>query len=107
MKAELYANGPISCGVHVTDAFTKYTGGIYEEHVMFPQINHEISVVGYGHDEESGKDYWIGRNSWGSYWGEWGFFRMIMNGNGLAIEKDCIAGTPTFTKPNSATQFFQ
>jgi cathepsin X len=107
MKAELYANGPISCGIHVTDAFTKYTGGIYEEHVFFPQINHEISVVGYGHDEASGKDYWIGRNSWGSYWGEWGFFRMIMNGNGLAIEKDCIAGTPTFDKPNSAAQFFQ
>ena len=106
MKAELYAHGPISCGIHVTDAFVAYTGGIYEEHVRFPMINHEISVVGYGHDEETGKDYWIGRNSWGSYWGEWGFFRMIMNGDGLAIEKDCIAGIPQFEKPG-AQEFFQ
>jgi len=106
MKAELYANGPISCGIHVTDAFEDYTGGIYEEHVLIPKINHEISVVGYGHDEETGKDYWIGRNSWGSYWGEWGFFRMIMGGDGLGIETQCIAGLPTFDKPNG-TQFFQ
>jgi len=106
MKAELFANGPISCGIHVSDNFVAYTGGIYEEYIRFPRINHEISVVGYGHDEESGKDYWIGRNSWGTYWGEWGFFRMIMNGDGLNIESDCVAGVPTFDKPN-ATQFFQ
>jgi len=99
MKAEIYANGPISCGIHVSDAFEAYTGGIYSEEIRFPIINHEISVVGYGLDEESGEEYWIGRNSWGTYWGEWGMFRMIMGGNGLAIETDCVAGIPTFDKP--------
>ena len=54
MKAELYANGPISCGIHVTDNFEwTYSGGIYSEKVLLPIINHEISVVGYGFDEES------------------------------------------------------
>lgn len=75
-----------------------YTGGIYSEKVFFPLINHEISVVGYGHDEDSGEDFWIGRNSWGSYWGESGFFRMKMGGDNLAIEKDCMAGIPTYDK---------
>lgn len=76
MKSELVQHGPIGCGIHVTDAFvTDYKGGIYSEKVRFPLLNHEISVVGYGVTEE-GQEYWVGRNSWGTYWGEMGFFRM-------------------------------
>jgi len=75
MKAELYARGPISCGVDATAKFEKYTGGIYSEKT-FPSINHEIAVVGWGVDAATGTEYWIGRNSWGTYWGESGFFRI-------------------------------
>jgi cathepsin X len=70
MKADLNTYGPISCGMDVTDAFEAYTGGIYSEKKAFPLINHEISVVGWGKDADSGVEYWIGRNSWGQYWGE-------------------------------------
>ena len=106
MKAELYANGPISCGIHATDNFeNNYDGGIYSEEVRFPMINHEISVVGYGVNDE-GEEYWIGRNSWGTYWGDYGFFYMAMYENNLAITKDCVAGTPTYEKP-SASLFTQ
>jgi cathepsin X len=105
MKAEIYAHGPISCGIHVTDKFEwTYTGGIYSEKVLLPIINHEISVVGYGFDEASQQEYWIGRNSWGTYWGEYGFFRIKMHGDNLAIENDCVAGLPSYTKP-SAVEF--
>jgi cathepsin X len=31
MKAELYANGPLSCGIDVTDNFEAYKTGIYSE----------------------------------------------------------------------------
>lgn len=34
------------------------------------------------------------RNSWGSYWGEGGFFRIQMHKDNLAIETECDWGVP-------------
>ena len=78
---------------------------IYSEHVLFPSVNHEISVVGYGVSED-GEKYWIGRNSWGTYWGDYGFFYMAWDKDNLAITTDCVAGVPTYTKPNAAPSEF-
>jgi len=98
MKKELVTHGPIACGVHVTNKFEAYTGGIYEEFNLLPMINHEISVVGYGVADD-GTEYWIGRNSWGTYWGEQGFFKIRMHKHNLGIENDCVAAYPTYEAP--------
>ncbi|EGR34021.1 papain family cysteine protease, putative [Ichthyophthirius multifiliis] len=94
MKAEIYMRGPISCGIHVSSKFEAYNGGIYSERSILPVINHEIAVVGWGIDEKTKTEYWIGRNSWGTYWGESGFFRIQMHKNNLGIEDDCSWGVP-------------
>lgn len=36
-----------------------------------------VQLVGWGKDSGSGVEYWILRNSWGSYWGEDGFARYV------------------------------
>merc|ERR1719240_2363725 len=107
MKKELYAHGPISCGVYATDKFEAYTGGVFKEYHLFPMINHEIAVVGWG-VEDDGTEYWLGRNSWGTYWGENGFFKMAMKRfHDLGITSDCTAGLPTFTKAEDKVEFLQ
>merc|ERR1719453_2151611 len=107
MKKELYTHGPISCGVQATDKFEAYTGGVYKEHHIFPMINHEIAVVGWGVTDE-GEEYWIGRNSWGTYWGEAGFFKMTMEKHqDLGITSDCSAALPSFEKATDEPVFMQ
>jgi len=100
MKAELYKNGPIGCGIQATDKFENdYKGGIYKEYIMWPALNHEISIIGWGTTDD-GEEYWVGRNSWGTYWGEYGFFKLpIGTDYNLGVETDCISAMPSFTKP--------
>eukprot|EP01065_Artemidia_motanka_P010385 TRINITY_DN154_c0_g2_i6.p1 TRINITY_DN154_c0_g2~~TRINITY_DN154_c0_g2_i6.p1 ORF type:complete len:327 (+),score=106.07 TRINITY_DN154_c0_g2_i6:75-1055(+) len=91
MQKEIYARGPISCGVDASP-ITDYTGGIVTGHT-FGSVDHVISVVGWGNDAKVGK-YWIVRNSWGQYWGELGYFRVEMGKNSLQIESQCSWAVP-------------
>ena len=52
-------------------------------------IDHDVEIVGWGETEE-GVKYWKIRNSWGTYWGDLGFFRLERGTNSLYIENnDC------------------
>lgn len=93
MVAEIGVRGPIACAVCVTPEFESYSGGIFKDTTNCTELDHEISIAGYGTDPVHG-DYWIGRNSWGTYWGEDGWFRLARGINNLGVEKDCVWATP-------------
>ena len=55
--------------------------------------NHAVLLVGYGHDTQLGEDYWIIKNSWGTAWGEDGFFRYTRENAGeLKKEMEKVKG---------------
>jgi len=76
IMAEISARGPVSCGINA-GPLEDYTGGILTKYS--DGVNHVIQLAGYG--EENGVKYWLGRNSWGTYWGEHGWFRIIRGGS--------------------------
>ena len=78
IMAEIYARGPVSAYIDAT-CIEEYTSGINMYDTCSKVINHAIQLNGWG--SENGTDYWIGRNSWGTYWGDDGFFKIVRGGS--------------------------
>lgn len=69
---------------------TRYRSGIWKDdsNSTVEDIDHDVEVVGWG--EEDGIKFWRVRNSWGTFWGEMGFFRVERGKDALFMENgDC------------------
>lgn len=93
IMAEIYARGPVAATINA-EPILEYKGGVFADHSASKSTNHIVSIVGWGTDEESGKKFWIVRNSWGHYWGEMGYFRVEMGSNLLGLEGEVAWATP-------------
>ena len=67
--------GPLA-GVVDASAWKSYESGVFDGCVKDATIDHGILIVGFGHDAELDKDYWLIRNSWSPSWGEEGYIRI-------------------------------
>ena len=102
MMNEIETNGPISCEIDDT-YLLNYTRGILQQKVNSTEINHAVSVVGWGtvNIENKNLSYWIIRNSWGEYWGNMGFVNVAFGS--YLIESHCVWATVgEFTLDNHA-----
>eukprot|EP01128_Nolandella_sp_AFSM9_P000221 TRINITY_DN10396_c0_g1_i1.p1 TRINITY_DN10396_c0_g1~~TRINITY_DN10396_c0_g1_i1.p1 ORF type:complete len:316 (+),score=62.48 TRINITY_DN10396_c0_g1_i1:47-949(+) len=97
MQAEIFARGPISCGIEATTQLEALKKDyVYQQYIADPRINHIVSVVGWG-QETNGTKYWVVRNSWGTAWGgDRGFFKLALGkpDYNLGIETECAFGVP-------------
>ncbi len=84
IKAEISSNGPVEATFTVYGDFMNYKSGVYHHTYGLPKGSHAIKVLGYG--TENGLDYWLCANSWGSSWGENGFFRIKQGDSGINQE---------------------
>ncbi|KAL3779051.1 hypothetical protein HJC23_005991 [Cyclotella cryptica] len=101
IKKEIKARGPVAATINANPLRDFMGGKIFDEDGHPTQPDHIISIVGWGKDADSGKEYWQVRNSWGSYWGEEGFFRVVLGKNMLGIEDGVAWATPgQFTVKN-------
>ena len=100
VKFELMTNGPMAASI-LTECpgWDGYTGGImqgqpndewrraqygYAETGRLSAVTHAVTLIGWG--SENGIPYWLAQNSWGSGWGEGGFFRIERGKNAMNFE---------------------
>jgi cathepsin X len=104
MQKEILSRGPIVCSLAADATFLldykkHLVDSVYIDPTYFPQdgsaslhnkseIDHDVEVTGWGVSAR-GVPYWMVRNSWGTYWGERGWFKLLRGHNHLFIEEDC------------------
>jgi cathepsin L len=78
-------NKVVSVGIDASSIwFQLYSSGVYDDSSCksgWYELDHGVTVVGYDTDSASGKDYYIVKNSWGLFWGQWGYIWMSRNKN--------------------------
>lgn len=62
-------HGPVAVSV-AADAWEAYGSGIFDSCDSNAEIDHAVTLVGYGNDGVRNAKYWTIKNSWGTSWGE-------------------------------------
>jgi len=104
---EALQSGPIIGGLTCRSDFSYYKSGIYKmTTTKIGAGNHSVLIVGYNEPEK----YWIVKNSWGTNWGEKGYFRIGYNqgiesftGYKVSISTATSTTTSAVTTPTTPT----
>ena len=84
--------GPIQVSIDAGQpSFQFYSSGIYYEDncANTPQkLDHSVLLVGYG--AENGEDYWLIRNSWSAFWGDYGSMKISTRNNNCGVATNAM-----------------
>jgi len=84
----LVANGPVTIGINA-NPMQDYVSGIDDPaSCSVFNLNHAVLIVGYG--TEGGVDYWLIKNSWGTSWGESGYYRIVRGVDKCGLARDVV-----------------
>jgi len=98
MLQSLVKYGPLAVSFEVYPDFRYYKSGVYHHTGISSTnrpvevTNHVVVIVGYG--IEDGQKFWTVKNSWGTGWGEDGFFRIRRGNDECAIESMAVWAEP-------------
>jgi len=99
IRDNIYKWGPVATGIKTYTDFYTYDGkSIYEWNGKGKFVGgHAVMIVGWGIENE--KKFWWVKNSWGTDWGDGGYFRMTRGVNMCDIEANCVGVIPDFFYP--------
>ena len=94
IKDAIYQYGPVSTYMRVYTDFFSYSSGVYEYAWGVEEGGHTVTLVGW--NDTGG--YWIAKNSWGTGWGESGWFRIKYGEVEIERQTEFVeAGLPNLT----------
>jgi len=94
IMTEIMTNGPVEACFTVYQDFLAYKSGVYQYDGSSQYLGgHCVKIRGWGVDS-SGTPYWLCNNSWTTYWGDSGMFKILRGSDECGIEDDVVAGLP-------------
>jgi len=87
MHKEILSYGPIQAAFAVYKSFFVYRSGVYQKHwwESIPEGGHAVRILGWG--TQARTPFWLAANSWGTTWGEKGFFKIFRGEQSCGIEE--------------------
>lgn len=88
MKEWIVRSGPLVTAMVVYPDFEAYAGGVYKHAGGDQQGAHSVTVIGYSNPLGA----WVCKNSWGTVWGEDGFFYIAYGDCGIDADMEAPNG---------------
>lgn len=86
--------GPVSVSVGA-GGWAMYSSGVFNTCDKDSEIDHAVTLIGYGIDKATKQKFWHIKNSWGNQWGEGGNIRLLRDEGNVhcGTDKQPQAGT--------------
>ncbi|CAL4065022.1 unnamed protein product, partial [Meganyctiphanes norvegica] len=94
LKNAVASETPVAVAIDASPLhFQFYRTGIIDDPTCgtdYPDLNHAVLAVGYGTNSQ-GQKYWTIKNSWGTWWGDAGYFQLARDkGNMCGVSSDTV-----------------